>query len=168
MKKAYGGVVINSRGQVLLRQPAGYYKGDVWTFAKGRPARGESPEQTALREVLEETGYQAEIIAKIPGSFDGKRTSNEYFLMSPVERNKEFDAETQAIRWATGEEARQLIQLNRKQSRRRRDLRVLKLALALFRYLEPGVHTSSRRVSTANKFPLRRSARKPAELVRWD
>jgi len=65
MKKAFGGVVINSSGQVLLREPAGHYKGDVWTFAKGRPDPGESPEQTALREVLEETGYRAEIAAKI-------------------------------------------------------------------------------------------------------
>ncbi len=137
MKKTFGGVVINSIGQVLLRAPAGHYKGDVWTFAKGRPDPGESPEQTALREVLEETGYRAEIAAKIPGSFDGKRTSNEYFLMHPVENIQEFDAETQAIRWASGEEARQLIRLNRKSNRRRRDLRVLKLALALFRSLEP-------------------------------
>ena len=166
MRKAYGGVVINSCGQVLLREPAGHYKGDVWTFAKGKPALGESPQQTALREVLEETGYRAAITAKIPGSFDGKSTSNEYFLMIPVKDTREFDGETQAIRWATGEEARQLIQLNRKQSRRRRDLRVLKLALALFRYLESERYAASRRVSTANKFPLRGSTRKPAALVR--
>jgi 8-oxo-dGTP pyrophosphatase MutT (NUDIX family) len=137
MKKAYGGVVINPRGQVLLREPAGHYKGDFWTFAKGKPELGESPEATALREVLEETGCRAEIVARIPGSFDGSRTSNEYFLMVPVEDTKQFDVETQAIQWATSEEARQLIGLNQKPRRRRRDLRVLKLALALFRFLEP-------------------------------
>ena len=137
MKKAYGGVVISPSGQVLLREPTGHYKGDVWTFAKGKPEFAESPEQTALREVLEETGYRAEIVVKIPGTFDGSRTSNEYFLMVPVEDTSRFDAETQAVRWATGEEARQLIQLNQKPKRRRRDLRVLKLALALFRSLEP-------------------------------
>jgi 8-oxo-dGTP diphosphatase len=140
MKKAYGGVVINPSGQVLLREPTGHYKGDVWTFAKGKPESGESPEQTAMREVLEETGYRAEIVAKIPGSFDGSHTSNEYFLMVPVEDTKHFDVETQAVRWATGEEARQLIQFNQKPKRRRRDLRVLKLALALFRSLEPALH----------------------------
>jgi 8-oxo-dGTP pyrophosphatase MutT (NUDIX family) len=141
MKRAYGGVVINSRGQVLLREPAGHYKGDVWTFAKGRPDPGESPEQTALREVLEETGYRTEIIGKIPGSFDGKRTSNEYFLLLPVEDTKQFDAETESIRWATGEEARRLIKLNRKSKRRRRDLRVLKMALALFHSSEAAIHS---------------------------
>jgi 8-oxo-dGTP diphosphatase len=139
MRKAYGGVVINSNGQVLLREPAGHYKGDVWTFAKGRPIPGESPEQTALREVQEETGYQAEIAAKIPGSFEGKRTSNEYFLMLPVGDTERFDDETQSIRWASAKEARQMIRLNRKTSRRRRDLRVLKLALAMYRSLQGAV-----------------------------
>jgi 8-oxo-dGTP pyrophosphatase MutT (NUDIX family) len=139
MKKAYGGVVINSLGQVLLREPAGHSKGDFWTFAKGRPEPDESPEQTAVREVLEETGYRTEIAAKIPGSFDGKRTRSEYFLMLPVEDTKQFDAETQAIQWVAREEARQLIQLNRKSKRRRRDQRVLKLALALFRSLAPAL-----------------------------
>ena len=144
MKKAYGGILINADGRVLLREPAGHYKGDVWTFAKGKPYVGESPEETALREVLEETGYRAAIIARIPGSFDGSRTSNEYFLMVPVEDTKRFDTETQAIRWATGEEARQLIGLNQKPKRRRRDLRVLRLAFALFR---PLARKSSRRCS---------------------
>src|ERR1700746_2049148 len=100
MRKAYGGVVVNPSGQVLLREPAGHYKGDIWTFPKGKPEAGESPDQTAVREVLEEPGFQAEIIAKIPGTFDGSRTSNEYFLMLPIEDTKRFDAETQAIRWA--------------------------------------------------------------------
>lgn len=133
MKRAYGGVVISPTGRVLLREPAGHYKGDVWTFAKGRPERGEAPEHTAIREVLEETGLRAEIVAKIPGSFETSRTLSEYFLMTPVEDTKRFDAETQAICWAAGDEAANLIMRNEKPKRRRRDLRVLKLALALFR-----------------------------------
>ena len=91
MKKAYGGVVINTEGRVLLREPMDHYKGDFWTFPKGKPEFGESPEQTALREVLEETGYRAEILAKIPGRFEGSRTSNEYFLMVPLEDTGHFD-----------------------------------------------------------------------------
>ncbi len=135
MKKAYGGVVINTDGRVLLREPTGHYKCDFWTFPKGKPEFHESPEQTALREVLEETGCRARILAKIPRSFDGSRTSNKYFLMALVEDTGLFDAETQAVRWAKGTEARQLIQLNLKPRRRRRDLRVLRLALALYRSL---------------------------------
>ncbi len=140
MKKAYGGVVISPSGEVLLREPAGHYKGDIWTFAKGRPEAGEAPEHTAVREVLEETGLRAEIVAKIPGSFETSRTISEYFLMVPLEDTKQFDGETQAIRWAPIEEARQLILLNEKPKRRRRDLRVLKLAFALFQALGVADH----------------------------
>jgi 8-oxo-dGTP pyrophosphatase MutT (NUDIX family) len=137
VKRAYGGVVINPSREVLLREPAGHHKGDWWTFAKGKPQRGESPEQTAVREVLEETGYRARIVVKILGSFAGSRTCNEYFLMVPVEDTGQFSGETLAVRWASFKEARELILLNEKPKRRRRDLRVLKLARALFRLFEP-------------------------------
>lgn len=53
--EAYGGVLINERGEVLLREPSGHYGGHAWTFSKGHPDDGETPEVTALREVLEET-----------------------------------------------------------------------------------------------------------------
>ena len=144
MKKAYGGVVINQSGQVLLREPTDHYKGHAWTFAKGKAQPGEAPAATALREVLEETGIRAEIVMKIPGSFDGSTTSNEYFLMRPVEDTGRFDAETQSVTWATQDQARDLILLTLKPRRRRRDLRVLKLAFALFNGLaSPAVVPSS-------------------------
>jgi len=135
MKKAYGGVLINQDGRVLLREPTGHYHGHSWTFAKGKPLPGEPPEETALREVLEETGFRAAIRQKLPGSFDGSRTSNEYFLMAPVEDTKTFDWETQSLKWVDREEATQLILLTEKRKRRKRDLRVLDTAYELFRLL---------------------------------
>ena len=105
MKKAYGGIVINAFGQVLLREPAGHLQGVSWTFPKGKQKFGETPERTALREVYEETGVRAEIVAKIPGSFDGPRTSSEYFLMRAVEETHQFDRETKSIAWMAWEEA---------------------------------------------------------------
>jgi len=135
MKKAYGGVVINPAGLVLLREPSQGYHGYAWTFAKGKPLLGEIPSETALREVYEETGVRAKILLKLPGSFDGPRTSNEYFLMSLVEETGRFDSETAAVRWATREEAAQLILQTTKPRRRRRDLRVLKMAYGLFESL---------------------------------
>ena len=70
---AYGGVLINDRGEVQLREPTNHFGGYVWTFAKGRPDPGETPEQTALREVLEETGQAAQIIALVPSCSRGRR-----------------------------------------------------------------------------------------------
>ena len=140
MKKAYGGVVINAEGKVLLREPSGHYNGQVWTFAKGGPNPGETPEETALREVLEETGVRASIVEKLPGSFDGSTTSNEYFLMVPLEDTKTFDAETIATKWATRQEAKQLIALTVKTKRRRRELRVLKMAFRLREQLGTNNH----------------------------
>jgi len=137
VKKAYGGVVIDAAGRVLLREPTDHYKGHVWTFAKGKPEPGESPEQTALREVFEETGVRAAIVLKIPGVFDGSTTSNEYFLMSPIEDSGHYDGETLRTIWATREEARELLLLTTKPRRRRRDLRVLKLAFSLFNDHQP-------------------------------
>lgn len=136
MKKAYGGVVIDSTGRVLLREPTAHYKGHVWTFAKGKPLPGESPEATALREVYEETGVLGAILGKIPGVFEGAITSNEYFLMKPLQDTGQFDGETQRVAWVPKDAARQLIRLTVKPGRRRRDLRVLKLAFALFTELQ--------------------------------
>ena len=56
-----GGLVFNPAGEVLLiRDKNGY-----WVFPKGHVEAGESPEQTAVREVAEETGIEAEVAAPL-------------------------------------------------------------------------------------------------------
>src|SRR5579859_2880410 len=97
MKRAYGGVLINDAGRVLLRKPTGLHKTRVWTFAKGKPLEGETAEQTALREVFEETGVRAKIIRRLLFPPDELSTDDEYFLMIPLEETGQFDAETAAI-----------------------------------------------------------------------
>jgi len=87
---AFGGVLIDAQGQVLLREPSNHYDGYVWTFAKGKREPGDTPEETALREVLEETGYHAEIVDRIPGSYPGGTGYTEYFLMRPVGKLGKF------------------------------------------------------------------------------
>ena len=144
MKKAYGGIVMNAFGRVLLREPAGHLQGVSWTFPKGKQKFGETPERTALREVYEETGVRAEILVKIPGSFDGPRTSSEYFLMRAVEETGRFDRETKSIAWTTWGEAGDLILLTLRPKRRRRDLRVLKLAWAMWDEMFPALTTGPR------------------------
>ena len=75
---------MNNARQVLLRRPKNDYDDYVWTFPKGKSEPNSTPEETALREVKEETGYTAEIVAKIPGRFEGGTGSTEYFLMRPL------------------------------------------------------------------------------------
>jgi 8-oxo-dGTP diphosphatase len=126
---AYGGVLVDEQGRVLLREPAGHYDDYVWTFPKGRPDPGETPEQAALREVKEETGYTAEIVAKLPGSYPGGVTRTEYFLMRPLGEPGPYDlAETANVQWATLEKARELIGLTTNPMGRKRDQGVLSIA----------------------------------------
>lgn len=138
MEKAYGGVIINAQGQVLLREPLNHYDGCVWTFAKGKQNPGETPNETALREVEEETGVRGTIVAKIPGSFPGSTTNNEYFLMVPFEDTKKFKDETQTVRWVTAEEATTLISMTKNLKGRARDLSLLSAAVRVFEALKKG------------------------------
>jgi 8-oxo-dGTP pyrophosphatase MutT (NUDIX family) len=54
-----GAVVMASGGWVVLR------RGGEWVFPKGHIEAGETPAQTAIREVEEESGLQVEVIAPI-------------------------------------------------------------------------------------------------------
>jgi len=130
---AYGGVLINNRGEVQLREPAGHFGGYVWTFAKGRPDPGETPKQTAMREVLEETGQAARIIALIPEVFAGTTTSTVFFLMEPVGEPGPFSDETAAVRWVDREAARRLVAMTTAPTGRERDLKVLDAGFAIWR-----------------------------------
>ncbi len=82
---AYGGIVFNNDDEVLMRSPSGLWGGYVWTFAKGGGDPLDlSPEQTALREVREETGYVCEVIAPIPGEFVSDTCVTKYYLLRPT------------------------------------------------------------------------------------
>jgi 8-oxo-dGTP pyrophosphatase MutT (NUDIX family) len=61
-----GGVVVRKlRGELRLAaiRPGG--KGDVWALPKGLVGPGESPAETALREVTEETGVHGRLVEKL-------------------------------------------------------------------------------------------------------
>lgn len=83
-----GGVVyrITDRGPEFLvvtarRQP------DQWVLPKGHIERGERPEETAVREVAEETGVVAAIERPLPAvviHLDGEEQRIEFFLMRAV------------------------------------------------------------------------------------
>ena len=57
--EAAGGLVLNERGEILLIKRRG-----KWDLPKGKAEPGESPEQTALREVEEECGLRGLILER--------------------------------------------------------------------------------------------------------
>jgi 8-oxo-dGTP diphosphatase len=62
-----GGVLVRRlRGEWHLAaiRPAGK-PGGLWALPKGNLGRGERPEETALREVAEETGVRARLVTKL-------------------------------------------------------------------------------------------------------
>lgn len=127
---AWGGVLLDAQRRVLLRRPKGDYDGYAWTFPKGRPDPGETPEAAALREVREETGWEAAITGRLEGSFAGGTSVTGYFLMRPVTEHGDFDrAETSAVRWATPAQADRLIRQTTNAAGRTRDLAVLAAAV---------------------------------------
>ena len=60
-----GGVVFRRRGGSVEVALISVGERGRWQLPKGLVGRGETPEETALREVREETGLQAELIAPL-------------------------------------------------------------------------------------------------------
>ena len=91
--------------------------GVTWTLPKGTPDPGESTEQTALREVAEETGLEVRIVAPLPSieyAFvqDGTRIEKtvHYFLMEPTGGDlSRHDNEFAKVRWVLFDEAPALL-----------------------------------------------------------
>lgn len=99
----------------------GYLRDETWTLPKGTPKGGETVEETALREVREETGIQARIVGdlgSIQYSFGrrGVRYDKEvrHFLMEATGGDVSLhDAEYDEARWfGLTEAARRLTYAN--------------------------------------------------------
>jgi 8-oxo-dGTP diphosphatase len=130
---SYGCVVVDaSRQRVLLRRPANGHNGFAWTFAKGMPDSGETPEETAVREAGEEYGRQVCLLAPIRQWFCGPKWANWFWLAEDCgERPGGFHWETEAVRWFTWSDAGNAIKETSVPHRRDRDLDILAAARAL-------------------------------------
>jgi 8-oxo-dGTP diphosphatase len=109
-----GGIIIRSlpTGEVqlyLIHRP----RYDDWSLPKGHVEAGESYEQAALREVLEETGLVCTITAACPDySYtlpDGRQAVVHWFLMEMVEQRAPLDNEADEGQWVRLTEAQHLL-----------------------------------------------------------
>src|SRR5438067_5755498 len=60
--EAAGGLLWRGTGASVEIALVHRHRYDDWTLPKGKPNPGESPLETALREVREETGYSARVL----------------------------------------------------------------------------------------------------------
>lgn len=109
-----GGVVVGPEGVLLIarRNPKGELQ---WTLPKGVVEAGEDPAATAVREVREETGIDAEIVAEagtIDYWFVWKPDDTRYhkfvhyFFMRPTGGDfSRRDEEAEDVRWVPAAEA---------------------------------------------------------------
>jgi 8-oxo-dGTP pyrophosphatase MutT (NUDIX family) len=89
----------------------------TWTLPKGTPDPGESLEETALREVTEETGLEVRIVEPlaaieymfVQGGARIRKTVH-YFLMEPTGGDlSRHDVEFERVRWVPFDEAGSLL-----------------------------------------------------------
>lgn len=142
--KSYGGVVIRSDGNILVVEPANHFSGVRWTFPKGGIDEGETTEECALREVMEESGWYTQILEKIEGSWKGTSTITEYYLMQPMGEQGEWQyqgtdkEETWQTVFVPYECARLLVATSSNKSSVKRDVEVLDKAYELWITLNNG------------------------------
>jgi len=115
-----GGIVVridDGRHQIVLGRRRRERDGATWTLPKGTPAQGERTEETALREVTEETGLEVAILERI-GDVEywfmqtGTRIHKtvHYFLMAATGGSLEqHDHEFDEVRWVDLSEAEVLM-----------------------------------------------------------
>lgn len=109
-----GGVVCEEHGGDVMVAVCGRLKTGLWALPKGTPDSGETLEETALREVREETGLSVEIAAPLGHieywfTRDSERIHKQvyFYLMRPCGGTfDDHDPEFDVVRWVSAVEAR--------------------------------------------------------------
>jgi DNA polymerase len=110
-----GAVVVGPGERILLLRRADE---DIWCLPKGTVEPGESLEETAVREVREETGLRVRLLRPLhkvrysffwpPGGVNYDKTVA-YFLAEPIGGRLEPEPGFDEVRWVTREEAMRLL-----------------------------------------------------------
>jgi 8-oxo-dGTP pyrophosphatase MutT (NUDIX family) len=136
-----GGVVIrghHDRTELVLGLRRRHGRYPVWSLPKGTPDADETPEETAVREVGEETGLEVRIVGPI-GDIryrfvrDGRRIDKtvQYFVMEAVGGDlADHDGEFEEVRWVALAEAETLMRFPTERDIVARALPVVGLARA--------------------------------------
>ena len=111
--RAAGGLVLRD-GEVLLVHRPRY---DDWTFPKGKAEDGETDEDCALREVLEETGLECRLGAEA-GTTEyidsrGRPKRVRWWLMEPLRGEFTPTDEVDELQWAEPAVAAELLSYGR-------------------------------------------------------
>jgi 8-oxo-dGTP diphosphatase len=111
--EAAGGVVLREGRVALVHRP----RYDDWTLPKGKLDPGESFEDAALREVMEETGLRCRLVRELPAieyTVKGRPKTVLYWLMD-VESDAGFvvNDEVDELRWLVPADALALLSYER-------------------------------------------------------
>ncbi len=114
---AAGAIVtrLGDKGDELLLIHRDRY--DDWSFPKGKAEPGESAEQTARREVEEETGFSVELLTELPTvrypDRHGRPKAVRYWMATVVEGSFEPNNEVDSIAWVRPKKARKRLTYDR-------------------------------------------------------
>jgi 8-oxo-dGTP pyrophosphatase MutT (NUDIX family) len=128
-----GGVVVNGRGECIVIVPRSRRPRKPLALPKGHVDPGETPAQTALREVREETGVEAEVVQQLGDvrywyTRDGKRIAKvvRFFLLNHTAGEPTADAfEVEEARWMPLDEAVRALSYDGERSMAERALSIL-------------------------------------------
>jgi len=115
-----GGLVIRAVGgqpEIVVGRRKRERDGYVWSLPKGTPEVGETREETALREVREESGLEVRILSYFDAiSYSFVRTGERiektvyYYIMEAIGGSfEQYDKEFDELRWVRMDEAVRLL-----------------------------------------------------------
>jgi 8-oxo-dGTP diphosphatase len=96
--------LLDSDGRILLAQrPEGKSLAGLWEFPGGKVEKGETPEETLVRELQEEIGIVTKIACLAPLTF-ASHTYEKFHLLMPLYVCRRYEGiargcEGQAIKW---------------------------------------------------------------------